>query len=172
MPSASEVLSARESGQPQPDSSTVRLVTLDIESMALPEPLRIVNRAAKKFIAEGKTYLPYPFDETLPNIKPNIKPEMSITFVQVAKEQEETFEQMAQIYPWPTVRRSTWEVTLDGTITKTSSFLYPMPIRNTVINDNGLIDVRCYDEDLDDIPLNPIVYTTTDHPGLKSYISQ
>lgn len=170
MPSASAVLAAREGGQEHPDESTVRLVTLDITSPNMVEPLYIVKNSAKQIVLQDNNYLPYYFTENLPPIKPGVKPEMTISFVQVSEKQEAALIETGNVYPWPTVTRKTWEITVDGSITKTSEFLFPMPVRKTILGSNGVIDVVCSEEDLDDVQFNPVIYTTDDHPGLKAYV--
>ena len=170
MPSAQAVLAAREGGEHHPDNATVRLITLDIDSPNLDAPLYIVKNSVKPIELEGKTYLPYYFTENLPTTKPGVKPEMTISFVQVSEEQEQALIDTGQVYPWPTVVRKTWEIKkTDGSAIKTSEFLYPMPIRHTTIGSKGMIEVVCSEDDLNDVSFNPVVYTTEDHPGLKAY---
>ena len=169
MASAADVIAQRAAGADHVDESTVTLVTLDIESSNMPEPLYIVKNSVEQIELDGKTYLPYFFNEEMPPQKSGVRPEMTISFLQVSEEQERALIETANVYPWPTVKRSTWEVTKDGDITRTSEFIFPMPIRRTNLGENGVIDVTCAEEDLDDIPLNPIVYTIDDHEELKAY---
>lgn len=173
MATAESVLSAREGGAEHPEDSIVRLVTLDIDSPNMVEPLFIVKNSTKIITlgwgVDQHDYVPYYFTEVLPTIKPKSKPEMTISFMQVSEEQETALIDTASVYPWPTVTRKTWEVDTLGVAVQTSEFLFPMPLRQTTITAGGTIEVLLAEDDLDDVPLNSTVYTTTDHPTLKTY---